>query len=71
MKKGIVIIIGYLVLCMPMGGCAYLAAERNGAMFPSTREFWCGREDGKRYDYVYPFLRTGRCITLTGSRRRG
>jgi len=47
-KKGIVIIIGYLVLCMPMGGCAYLAAERNGAMFPSTREFWCGREDGKR-----------------------
>ena len=56
MKKGSVIIIGCLVLCMSMGGCAYLAAERNGAMFPSTREFWCGREDGKRYDYVYPFL---------------
>ena len=58
MKKRIVIIIGCLILCMSMGGCAYLAAERNGAMFPSTREFWCGREDGKRYDYVYPFLPT-------------
>ena len=52
-------------------GCAYLAAERNGAMFPSTREVWRGREDGKRYHYVYPFLPTGRRITLTGSRRLG
>ena len=67
MKKGIVIIIGCLILCMSMGGCAYLAAERNGAMFPSTREFWRGREDGKRYHYVYPFLPTvGLTVCCTG-----
>ena len=60
MKKRIVIIIGCLILCMSMGGCSYLAAERNGAMFPSTREFWRGSEYGRRYGYVYPFLPTVR-----------
>ena len=57
-KRAIVILVACLILCSSTGGCAYLAAEREGALFPSTRELWCGREDGQRYDYVWPFMPT-------------
>lgn len=67
MKRAVVILVGCLILCLSMDGCAYLAAERKGALFPSTREFWRSRDDGERYDYVYPFLPTaGLTVAATG-----
>ena len=33
-----------LMLGLPMSGCLYLAAERNGEFFPSTRDIWNARQ---------------------------
>ena len=33
-----------LILSLPMSGCLYLAVERNGEFFPSTRDIWNARQ---------------------------
>jgi len=38
-----------LILSLPISGCLYLAVERNGEFFPSTRDIWNARQK-----YVLP-----------------